>query len=146
MKKEEELKHTKFKINDFIYDERNQPIFDKPQNVVDQILNQLNPLLNKEYNEDEIKGFLNYAKNLATSINPYFIKDILLMSVIRENESEDIATIKFIARLKNLLLDEKIEEIELNNKELKLLEEMLVKLKVKTHIKYQLLKCFELID
>lgn len=142
----EELRNKKFKINDFIYDERNQPIFDKPPKIVEQILDQLNPLLNKEYHEDEVKGFLNYAKNLATSINPYFIKDILLMSLIAENESEDITTIKFIARFKNLLLDEKIEEIELNNKELKLLEEMLVKLKVKTHIKYQLLKCFDLVD
>lgn len=143
----EELRNKKFKINDFIYDERNQPIFEKPQNVLDLLLAQLNPLLNEEeVTKEEFDGFINYSKNLATSINPIFIKDIILMSIIRENESDVPSEIKFIGRLRNLLLNDSVEEIELNNKELALLENIIPSLKLKTHIKYQLLKCFDLVD
>lgn len=143
----EELRNKKFKINDFIYDERNQPIFEKPQNVLDLLLAQLNPLLNKEeVTKEEFDGFISYSKNLATSINPIFIKDIILMSIIRDNESDVPSEIKFIGRLRNLLLNDSIEEIELNNKELALLEKIIPSLKLKTHIKYQLLKCFDLVD
>lgn len=143
----EELRNKKFKINDFVYDERNQPIFEKPQNVVDLLLNQLNPLLNKEeVLKDEFDHFIKYAKDLATSINPIFIKDIILISIIRDHESEVISEIKFIGKLRNLLLSDSVEEIELNNKELSILEKLIPSLKLKTHIKYQLLKCFDLVD
>lgn len=139
------MKTTKFNLLKQALNEFNVPIFEKEQNVIDKLLSLVNPLLNKDNTKEELDQFIQEVKSLATKVESITIGTLLLISYIRGNKSNDIAEIKLVARLKQMIaLNE--SEVELNDKDLDILKREIPKLELTSDLKYQILDCLELID